>query len=151
MTDTASTDDEPFAKLPPAELIGLTPDEWTEPFWAAAREHRLVVPRCVNCGTYRFPPSPFCYVCRTQDIDWVEQTGHGTLYSFTVAWHPILPDVSDSVPYIPAVVELPNTGGVRVIGNLIDVKPSQAVIGMKVELVWRDIDDMVTVPTFKPI
>ena len=147
MTDTT---EEPTAKLPPAELIGLTPDEWTEPFWAAAREHRLVVPRCVNCGTYRFPPSPFCYVCRTQDVDWVKQSGHGTLYSFTVAWHPILPDVSDSVPYIPAVVELPDTGGVRVIGNLIDLKPSQAVIGMKVELVWRDIDDMVTVPTFKP-
>src|SRR5215203_5996076 len=112
--DGPHTTDEPTAKLPPAELIALTPDEWTEPFWAAAREHRLVVPRCVNCGTYRFPPSPFCYVCRTQDIDWVEQTGHGTLYSFTVAWHPIVPDVSDWVPYIPAVVELPNTGGVRV-------------------------------------
>lgn len=143
--------DEQTVKLPPAELIGLTPDEWTEPFWAAAREHRLVVPRCVNCNTYRFPPSPFCYVCRTQDIEWVEQTGHGTLYSFTIAWHPILPDVSDSVPYVPAVVELPNTGGVRIIGNLFDVTPSQVVIGMKVELVWRDIDDMVTVPTFKPI
>ena len=93
-----------------------------EPFWAAAREHRLVVPRCVNCNTYRFPPSPFCYVCRTQDIEWVEQTGHGTLYSFTIAWHPILPDVSDSVPYVPAVVELPNTGGVRIIGNLFDLE-----------------------------
>ena len=36
-----------------------------------------------------------------------EQSGAGTLYSFTVAWHPLMPDVSDSVPYIPAVVELP--------------------------------------------
>jgi uncharacterized OB-fold protein len=139
------------AKLPPAELIALSPDEWTEPFWAAAREHRLVVPRCTSCGTYRFPPSPFCYVCRHQDIELVEQTGHGTVYSYTIAWHPLLPDVSDSVPYIPVVVELPNTGGVRVIGNLIDVTPADVTIGMKVELVWRDIDEMVSVPTFRPI
>ena len=43
-------------RLPPADLIHLTPDVWTEPFWAAAAEHRLVVPRCTRCGTFRFPP-----------------------------------------------------------------------------------------------
>ena len=32
----------------PAELIQLTPNEWTEPFWRAAAEHRLVVPRCTE-------------------------------------------------------------------------------------------------------
>ena len=109
-----------------------------------------MVPRCTNCGTYRFPPSAFCYVCRTQEVEWIEQSGAGTLYSFTVAWHPLMPDVSDSVPYIPAVVELPGTGGVRIIANLVDVRPSEVVIGMKVHLRWRDIRDGVSVPLFAP-
>ena len=65
-------------------------------------------------------------------------------------WHPLLPEVSDSVPYIPAVVELPDTGGVRLIANLVDVRPSEVRIGMDLELVWRDVHDDVTVVTFRP-
>jgi uncharacterized OB-fold protein len=148
-TTPASAADEPFAKLPPAELIALTPDVFTAPFWDAARDHRLVVPRCTSCGTFRFPPSAFCYVCRTQEVEWVEQEGRGTLYSYTVAWHPLLPDVSDAVPYIPAVVELPDTG-VRIVANLVDVRPSEVRIGMALALVWRDVHDDVTVATFRP-
>ena len=48
--------DEPV-RLPPAELVSLSPDVFTEPFWVAAAEHRLVVPRCTTCGTFRLPPS----------------------------------------------------------------------------------------------
>ncbi|MFM8305157.1 MAG: Zn-ribbon domain-containing OB-fold protein [Actinomycetota bacterium] len=142
--------EEPYTKLPPAELIALTPDVFTAPFWAAAAEHRLVVPRCTSCGTYRFPPSAFCYACRAQDVEWVEQSGRGTLYSYTVIRHPILPEVSDSVPYIPAVVELPDTGGVRLVANLVDVRPSEVRFGMDLLLVWRNVADGVTVPTFRP-
>lgn len=149
-TPSTNPTNEPVVKVPPAELISLTPDVFTVHFWDAAREHRLVVPRCTTCGTYRFPPSAFCYVCRTQDVEWVEQSGRGTLYSYTVAWHPLLPDVSDSVPYVPAVVELPDTGGVRLVANLVEVRPSEIRIGMDLELVWRDVHDDVTVPTFRP-
>lgn len=137
-------------KLPPAELIALTPDVFTRHYWDAAREHRLVVPRCTACGTYRFPPSAFCYVCRAQDVEYVEQSGLGTVYSYTVVWHPVLPEVSDAVPYVPSVVELPDTGGVRLVASLVDVTPDDLHIGMDVELVWRDVHDDVTVPTFRP-
>jgi uncharacterized OB-fold protein len=71
-------------------------------------------------------------------------------FSYTVAWHPLLPEVHESVPYIPAVVELPDTGGVRLIANLVDVRPSEVRIGMDLELVWRDVHPDVTVATFRP-
>jgi hypothetical protein len=144
------TADEPMAKLPPAELIALTPDVFTAPFWDAARDHRLVVPRCTACGTYRFPPSAFCFRCQGQAVEWVEQSGRGVCFSYTVAWHPLLPEVHESVPYIPAVVELPDTGGVRLIANLVDVRPSEVRIGMDLELVWRDVHPDVTLATFRP-
>ena len=144
------TADEPMAKLPPAELIALTPDVFTAPFWDAARDNRLVVPRCTACGTYRFPPSAFCFRCQGQAVEWVEQSGRGVCFSYTVAWHPLLPEVHESVPYIPAVVELPDTGGVRLIANLVDVRPSEVRIGMDLDLVWRDVHPYVTVATFRP-
>jgi uncharacterized OB-fold protein len=142
--------EEVMLRLPPAELIQLAPDPWTAPFWEAAAQHRLVVPRCVQCGTFRFPPSPFCWRCRAQDVDWVERPGHGVVYSFTVVWHPILPDLADTVPYAPAVVELADTPGVRIVGAMTDAAPHQVRVGLPVELVWRDVRPDTTVPTWRP-
>jgi len=138
------------AKLPPAEIIGLTPDVFTKPFWDAAVEHRLVIPRCTTCATFRLPPSAFCWSCSAQEVEWVEHDGRGTVYSFTVIYHPVLPDLADSVPYVPAVVELPGTNGCRLVGALGDVALAEVHIGMDVELVWRDVRDGETVPTFRP-
>ena len=137
-------------RLPPADLIHLTPDVWTEPFWAAAAEHRLVVPRCTRCGTFRFPPSAFCWRCQAQAVEWVERSGRGTIYSYTIVWHPVLPDLADSVPFAPVVVELPDTDHVRVVGALTEATTAVARVGLDVELVWRDVRDGETVPTWRP-
>jgi uncharacterized protein len=145
-----ATADEPMVKLPAEGIVNLTPDVFTQPFWDAAAQHRLVIPRCTACATFRLPPSAFCWKCRAQDVEWVEHDGHGAVYAYTVIWHPLLPDVADSVPYVPAVVELPNTNACRVVGAMIDVRPSEVHIGLEVELVWRDVRDGVAVPTWRP-
>ena len=134
--------------LPP-ELIGLTPNAWTEPFWRATSEHRLVVPRCTACGTYRFPPTPFCFACRAQDVEWVEQSGDGAIYSFTVIRHPVIPNVADALPLVAAVVELPDTGGCRLVGNVVDVDPTDVAIGRSVRVDWYDAWPDATVPVFR--
>lgn len=135
---------------PPVEIAALTPDSWTEPFWVAAAQHRLVVPRCTSCGTYRMPPSPFCHVCRAQGVEWVEQDGTGRVYSFTVIRHAVVPLMRDALPYVVAVVELPEAGGVRLVANMVGVDPSAVEIGMPVEVVWDDVDEGVAVPRFTP-
>lgn len=144
-------DHDQMAKLPDERIIGLTPDAWTQPFWDAAAQHRLVVPRCTGCGTFRLPPSAFCWKCRAQDVEWVEHDGRGAVYSYTIVWHPLLPDVADSVPYVPAVVELPNTNACRLIGAMTETRLSDVRIGMDVELVWRDVENGVSVPTWRPV
>jgi uncharacterized OB-fold protein len=137
-------------KLPPEQLINLTPDVFTAPFWEAAAEHRLVVPRCTTCGTFRLPPSAFCWSCQAQEVEWIEQPGRGAVYSFTIVWHPLLPDLADSVPYVPAVVELPATNHCRLVGAMVDIEPPDVHIGMDVELVWRDVREGTSVPTWRP-
>jgi len=138
------------AKLPPEELIALGPDAFTKPFWEAAAEHRLVVPRCTECATFRLPPSAFCWRCQAQAVEWVEHDGAGTVYSFTIIHHPLMPELSDSVPYVPAVVELPDTNGCRLVGALHEVSLDTVKVGLPVELVWRDVREGETVPTFRP-
>jgi uncharacterized protein len=133
----------------PAELVHLTPNVWTQPFWQAAAEHRLVVPRCTACATYRFPPSPFCFRCRAQDVDWVEQGGAGSVYAFTVIRHAIIPALADALPLIVAIVELPDTDGCRLVGNVVDASPDEVFIGRAVTLDWYDVLPGTTIPVFR--
>jgi uncharacterized protein len=133
----------------PAEVIFLTPNVFTEPFWLATAEHRLVLPRCTNCSTYRFPPSPFCFACRAQAVEWVGNDGRGTLYSFTIVRHAVIPEVAAALPIVAGVVELPDTGGVRLVGNIVDCEPEAVAIGAPVELVWYDVREGTTIPCFR--
>ena len=134
--------------VPPPDVISLSPSPSTEPFWAAAAEHRLVLPRCVACGTFRFPPTPFCWKCRAQDVDWVEHDGRGEIYSFTVIRHAVIPEVREALPLVAAVVDLPGTDGCRLIGNVVDCEPESVRIGAPVELRWYDVREGVSVPCF---
>jgi uncharacterized OB-fold protein len=135
--------------VPPGDVIALSPSPSTEPFWAATAEHRLVIPRCTTCGTFRLPPSPFCWKCRAQDVEWIEHDGNGTVYSFTVIRHAVIPQVRDALPFIAAVVELPGTGGCRLIGNIVDCEPEAVKIGAAVTLDWYDVRAGTTIPVFR--
>jgi uncharacterized protein len=138
----------PRGVLPP-DIIFLTPNVFTEPFWAATAEHRLLLPRCTSCATYRFPPSPFCFACRAQAVEWLEHDGHGTLYSYTVVRHAVIAEVAAALPVIAGVVELPGTGGVRLIANIVDCEPDAVAIGAAVELEWYDVREGTTIPCFR--
>ena len=134
--------------LPP-EVIHLTPNEWTQPFWDAAAQHRLVLPQCTSCGEYRFPPGPFCWRCRTQDVAWIDHDGAGSIYSFTVVRHAVIPEVRDALPVVAAVVDLAGAGGCRLIGNVIDADPGDVRIGAAVTLDWYDVREGTSVPVFR--
>jgi uncharacterized OB-fold protein len=135
--------------VPPADIIGLSTSPSTEPFWAAAAEHRLVVPRCTTCGRFRLPPSPFCFNCRAQAVDWIDHDGAGEIYSFTVIRHAVIPQVAEALPFVAAVVELPGTGGCRLVGNIVDSDPADVRIGLPVTLDWYDVRDGESVPVFR--
>lgn len=142
-----------MARIPgslPAEIAGLNPDSWTEPFWLAAAEHRLVAARCGACATFRMPPSPFCHVCRSQDIDWTELNGTGTVFTFTVVRHAVVPVVREHVPYVVAVVDLDGAPGARLVTQLVGMAPEHVTIGMPVGVVWDDVAEGVSVPRVMP-
>jgi uncharacterized OB-fold protein len=137
----------PIAKRPPAAFFQLTTDQWTKPFWDAAVLRRLSVSSCGHCGLYRMPPSPFCPRCRSQLIDWIDLSGRGIIYSYTIVTRAILPEMETSLPYVPAVIELDGTGGARFISNIVEVPIDAVAVGAAVRVVWDDVRG-VTVPRF---
>jgi uncharacterized OB-fold protein len=145
---SARTDGE-MARTPPGSLAQLSPDVWTEPFWLAAADHRLTVPRCRACGVHRMPPGPFCPACRSQEVEWNEVSGMGTVYSYTVARHALIPELAGSIPYVVAVIELDGAPGVRLVASVIETPVAAVTIGLRVEVVWEDVEG-ISVYRFRP-
>ena len=116
-------------------------------FWfEAAREHRLVIQRCIDCKELRHPPGPACPHCGSFEWDTVDASGRGTVFTYTVAHHPQLP--AFDYPLSIAVVALAE--GTRLIANLVDVAPYDVSIDMPVELTWIDTDAEMSLPAFRP-
>jgi uncharacterized protein len=116
-------------------------------FWfEGARQHRLLIQRCKQCGTLRHPPRPMCSECRSYEWDVVDASGRGTVYSFVVNHYPQVP--AFDYPLAVGLIELEE--GTRVVANVIAVEPSEIQIGMPVEVEWVDHDPDLSLPAFRP-
>lgn len=133
----------------PAELAHLAPDGDTAEFWNFCRKRELRFQRCKQCGRFRHPPLPGCIDSGHLDFEWVRVNGKGTIYTYTIIPHPVMPVVADRVPYNVVIVEFPDAPGVRLISNLIDNPEKDIRIGMPVELVWEEVNDEVVLPRFR--
>lgn len=133
------------------EGIAVTVSPMTEPYWQATRERRLVAAKCTDCEHFRVPFLPFCPNCNAQEVEWVELTEPGTLYSFTFYPHPQRETADDQTMLAPAIVEFAQAPGVRYAGNLIDVDTADLAIGMRLETDWIFNGDGWGLPAFRPL
>ncbi|MBX7161470.1 MAG: Zn-ribbon domain-containing OB-fold protein [Acidimicrobiia bacterium] len=124
------------------------PDPDTEAYWDAAADGRLLLRRCRGCGEHHFYPRPFCPHCWSDDVEWVEASGRATLYTFSIVRRNDLPPWPERVPYVPAVVDLAE--GPRMMTNVVGCDPDDVRIDMDLVLDFRDEDDGVRVPVFRP-
>ena len=76
------------------------------PFFAAARDGRLVVQRCSDCALLRFPARELCSGCLSTASTWVEVSGRGEVFSFNVMHQVYHPAFAAEVPYAVVVVRL---------------------------------------------
>lgn len=113
------------------------PDDLSKPFWEGLLRNELLVQRCKSCSTWQWGPEWICHHCHSFDLDWAKVEGRGVLYSWTRAWHPVHPVLKEHGPYLIAVVELPQAGGIRMLGNLLGDPLQEPIIGAPVEVVFE--------------
>jgi uncharacterized protein len=117
------------------------PDDLSAPYWLALRQNKLLVQRCAHCQTWQFGPEWLCHHCHAFDPAWVEVQPRGRVFSWERAWHPSHKSLEGHGPYVAVLVELPQAGFVRMVGNLLG-DPMQAVtIGAEVEGVFEHHPD----------
>jgi uncharacterized OB-fold protein len=120
---------EPISLTPDVSGLEIPTDAWSQPFWDAVAEERITLPHCTACGTYRWPPGPFCPECSAQDVTWTE-AGPARVYSYTVA--PRFAADGATQYAVPALIEFPEAGGVRLIAAIVDTPISALAVGAPV-------------------
>src|SRR5581483_10782602 len=80
-----------------------------KPYWEGTRKGELRVQRCTKCGTFRWERP----------------------------WHPVHPALKGHGPYVVVLVELPDAGNVRMLGNLLGDPQQEVKIGAEVQAVFE--------------
>jgi uncharacterized OB-fold protein len=126
----------------------ITPE--AQPYWDGMKDHKLMLPKCDDCGKPFFYPRIACPLCHSRRISWIQASGKGKLYSFEIAYRSLSPAFKVKAPYILAMVELEE--GPRLMSNLINIEPDPRVItcDMPVEVVFEKLTDEMTIPLFQP-
>jgi uncharacterized protein len=122
---------------------------WAKPFWDAAREKRLVIQKCSDCGKTIFYPRIACPDCFSDHVKWVEASGKGSIYTFTVVKNNAPSAFIQDIPYVVAVIRLDE--GVQMLSNVVDCDPETLHCDMLVEVVFEKLTTEFTLPKFRPV
>jgi uncharacterized OB-fold protein len=133
----------PYAKPLPL-LEGLAGE-----FYGWCKQRELRFQRCSSCQTWRHVPRAMCAECGSFDWRWASSSGHGTVFTWTVAARAMHPAFADDAPYAAAVIEMEE--GVRLVSRVIDCPPDDLAIGMPVEVIFEDVTPEITLPVFRRV
>lgn len=125
----------------------IDPD--SQPYWDGAKEGRLMIQRCKATGQAFLYSRQLVPGVVDDQVEWIEASGRGTIYSYTVARRPAGQLFDDDVPYVVVSVELEE--GARVMSNLVTDEPDSVAIGQPVEVVFDQVSDELTIPKFRRV
>ncbi len=124
-------------------------DSESAPFWQAAREGRFLIMHCRSCGRPYFYPRRYCPRCWSDETEWREASGRGTVYTYSIVRQNPAPPFSDWCPYAVVLVDLEE--GVRVMANWDrTVELEQLAVGAPVRVVFEKITEEISLPRVRP-
>jgi uncharacterized protein len=119
-------------------------DQDNEAFWDGLAQHKLLLWRCGQCGTWYWPKA----YCREHEnepfaaqMSWQPASGTGRIFSANVHRWAFDPAFTDDVPYAFVMIELDE--GPLISSMLTEpVEDPVAAIGQRVEVVFEDHLDL---------
>jgi len=120
----------------------------TAEFWNATAEGRLLLRHCNACAAAIWYPRPICPFCHSDDTEWRESSGRGSIYSFTIVRRATA-EFADAVPYVLAYVELQE--GPRLLTNVVECDLEELFVGQEVEVVFHKTSSTMALPRFQPV
>lgn len=128
----------------------------TQPYWNATADGRLMLRQCTDCDEAYHYPRNRCPACYSESTEWIDASGYGEIYSFTVTHGGVGGDYAEATPFVLAYVTLDE--GPRMLTNIVDVDitgdRAGLAIGQEVEVVFAPVsdgDNDHSLPRFKPV
>ena len=122
--------------IPVPEIDGLSTQ-----YWEGLRKNEIWVQRCKDCRTWQWGPEWMCHACNSFETGWEKIEGTGRIYSWERPWHPVHPALKGHGPYLVVLVEFPQYGDIRMIGNLLGDPHQTVTIGAEVSPVFEHHED----------
>ncbi|MGZ6367563.1 MAG: Zn-ribbon domain-containing OB-fold protein [Ktedonobacteraceae bacterium] len=123
--------------------------EENRPFWEGCQQGKLLLQQCSECHHYQFYPRLYCMKCSSDALHWVEATGRGVIYSFTIIYQNKSPEFVHDTPYNVALVQLEE--GPRLLSNIVDVDATELQVDLPVTVAFDRVTDTITLPRFRPL
>jgi uncharacterized OB-fold protein len=122
--------------------------EENRPFWEGCQQGKLLLQYCIECQRYQFYPRLYCMQCGSNSLRWVEASGHGVIYSYTIIHQNKSPEFVHDTPYNVAIVQLEE--GPRMLSNIVDVDLTELRVDLPVTVVFDQATASITLPRFRP-
>ena len=119
------------------------------PYWNAARERRLLIRKCNACGTLHFMPRHLCPACWSDQLEWVEAKGTGSVHSFTIIRRAPMAAFAPRAPYVLALIDLDE--GPRMMANVLGEDALSVRIGDRVKVTFEDRGEGAMIPQFQRV
>lgn len=115
-------------------------------FFESLERGDLTIQHCTSCDELRHPPVPMCPWCNSLEWDEAVMSGEGTVFSYVVMHHPIVPPFEAG--YVVGLIELAE--GPRVIMNIEGIESADVEIGMPVTVTAERMDAELVLPVARP-
>ena len=122
---------------------------WTVPFWEGARQGKIMIQRGKKTGKLIMYPKKYSPHDYTEEIEWIEASGKGKIYTFSTVYHNATQEFKEDMPFVMAVVELKE--GVRMCTNIVDTPLEKIACDAPVEVVFTPVTDEVTLVKFRVV
>lgn len=129
-------------------LPGPVPSDFSRPFWEATKQKILLLQYDPQAQRYQFFARPISIFTGRRNLEWRPAAGTGSVYTYTVVHRAPLPAFARRTPYVVASITLDE--GVRIMAHLINCRPDDVRIGMKVRLAWEPRGEY-NVAVFEPL
>ncbi len=124
------------------------PSPAVQPFFDGARQGKLRLQVCADCGTWAYPLVNICSHCGGTRMEWRDASGKGTVYAHGRLARPYHARHQDRLPLILAQIDIAE--GVRIYSNVVDIEADALRAGDAVEVAFETFADGGVLPVFKP-
>jgi uncharacterized protein len=124
-------------------------DDVSGPFFEGARRQVLMIQQCTSCSTAQVPGRYVCDECLSDELEWIEASGRGTVFTFVIVHQKYHPAFLDEIPYNVALIELEE--GPRLTSNIVGIPNEAIYVGMPVQVTFEDGSGSVPLPKFRAV